>query len=189
MYIWRRARIWPSVFHPRWSDLFFLFLLVVFALCVRSLFDLGHFPRPTRLSLISTPSDPSPANPLLLWCISSRFQLNSIFEAIMVAPGKALFGLTSYQWTPQDGLPSLSFNQNFPDPSLLQVGGTWYAYSGASGPANTNPYTNVQVATSENFEDWTLSTSTAPLPAVGQWASQSSPDIWCPDVFQVVISL
>jgi hypothetical protein len=186
MYIWRRARIDRSLLNPQRFVLPFLFLLIVFALCVRSLFDIGHLSRPRRLVLVSTPSDHLPANSLLSWRQSSTSQVNSIFESIMVAAGKALFGLTTYQWDTQDGSPSLAFNQNFPDPSILEVGGTWYAYSGASGPANTSPYTNVQVATSRNFEDWTISTSTAPLPTVGQWALQSGPKVWCPDVLQIV---
>ena len=72
---------------------------------------------------------------------------------------------------------------NFPDPTLIYANNTWYAFAtnNAAGilerPDNASSYeygtSNVQVATSTNFVNWTLlSSSHDPLPDVGMWAAQ-----------------
>lgn len=65
---------------------------------------------------------------------------------------------------------------NFPDPAFINVGGTYYAF------ATTNGAQNVQVATSPDFNTWTVTGSDA-LPTIPSW---STGDVWAPDVTQLV---
>jgi beta-xylosidase len=63
---------------------------------------------------------------------------------------------------------------DFPDPSVLQVGSTWYAY------ATNGNGKNVQLATAGDVHgSWTRS-GTDPLPNLGSWASGGL--TWAPDV-------
>ncbi|EIW77470.1 glycoside hydrolase family 43 protein [Coniophora puteana RWD-64-598 SS2] len=65
---------------------------------------------------------------------------------------------------------------NFPDPAMIQVNGTAYAYATNSGNIN------VQVAVShDSGATWNL-TGTDALPDVGSWATNGS--TWAPDVVQ-----
>jgi len=65
-------------------------------------------------------------------------------------------------------------SDNFPDPAVLQVGNTLYAYSTNSGGKN------IQMATSTNGgSSWTISGSDA-LPNVGSWATTGL--TWAPHV-------
>lgn len=68
---------------------------------------------------------------------------------------------------------------NFQDSSILNYSSTFYAVSGPNG----NPSgINVQLATSADFETWTLHPSTGDLlPDPGPWAA-SPPHVWSPDI-------
>ena len=68
---------------------------------------------------------------------------------------------------------------NFPDPSWVQVGDTYYAFSTSSAGRN------VQVATSPDFKTWTLLNGKDALPKLGPWGSDGT-SIWAPDVVQLV---
>lgn len=70
----------------------------------------------------------------------------------------------------------LALQDNFPDPSFIKVGDTFYAF------ATTNGKQNVPVAVSNDFVDWHLTGEDA-LPEVPSW---SSGGIWAPDVVQLV---
>lgn len=67
---------------------------------------------------------------------------------------------------------------NFPDPSFVISGSTWYAYSTNSGGHN------VPMATSPDFQTWTLKSGYDALPTVGAWSTGK--DVWAPDVVQLV---
>jgi len=70
---------------------------------------------------------------------------------------------------------------NFPDPCLAfdKSTDTWYAFSTQSGK------TNVQMATSQDFSNWTLHANHDALPTVGSWAVPSpNAEVWAPDVNQ-----
>ena len=69
---------------------------------------------------------------------------------------------------------------NFPDPSILKVGPTWYAF------ATTSQKVNIQVATSPDFDTWTLQSGYDALPNLPSWVDQSDPETWAPDVNQLV---
>ena len=66
---------------------------------------------------------------------------------------------------------------NFPDPSIIQVGSSWYSF------ATNNGVHNVQIATSNDFNTWTVLDQDA-LPRVGAWSNGQN--VWAPDVVQVV---
>lgn len=72
-------------------------------------------------------------------------------------------------------------SSNFQDPCVIQVGNTWYAYSGPNG----NPDVNVQVATSSDFSNWSVQGGVDVLPDPGSWAA-SPPHVWAPDVNELV---
>lgn len=65
---------------------------------------------------------------------------------------------------------------NFPDPAFINVGGTYYAF------ATSNGAQNVQIATSPDFDTWTVTGSDA-LPTIPSW---STGGVWAPDVAQLV---
>jgi beta-xylosidase len=71
---------------------------------------------------------------------------------------------------------------DFPDPSIIQVGGTWYAF----GTQSIYDYKNVktQLATSTDFENWDLRENYDALRTLPSWVDQNDPRIWAPDVFQ-----
>jgi hypothetical protein len=97
----------------------------------------------------------------------------------------------------------LALEVNFPDPALYLYDKTWYAYATnnaagvlgapASAPIPRDGISNIQVATSTNFVNWTLLDSTYdPLPTVGAWAVQGHDNsthppvpranVWAPSV-------
>lgn len=71
--------------------------------------------------------------------------------------------------------------KNFPDPTLVESGGSWYAFA-TSGNGK-----NVQAAVTGNFldHDWRLLSDTDVLPDPGVWAVNDG-NIWAPDVIQLV---
>ena len=75
---------------------------------------------------------------------------------------------------------------DFPDPSVIQVGDTWYAFGTQSVYDNTEIH--IQVATSKDFSTWTLSQGTDALPNLPGWASNDG-NVWAPDVNQLVCPL
>ncbi|KAK8221912.1 hypothetical protein M8818_000077 [Zalaria obscura] len=93
---------------------------------------------------------------------------------------------------------------NFPDPAVVHHDGTWYAFAtnDAAGilamPENLTVAeygtSNVQIATSQNFNNWTLLNSTNdPLPDTGAWVEQGfgtgghhipRANVWAPAVLK-----
>lgn len=76
---------------------------------------------------------------------------------------------------------------DFPDPSILRVGDTWYALAGQSLYDYTS--THIQIATSTDFETWTLQAGTDLLPNLPSWVDSSKNHVWAPDINQLVCSL
>lgn len=64
---------------------------------------------------------------------------------------------------------------DFPDPAFINVGGTYYAF------ATSNGKQNVQMATSPDFNTWTVTGGDA-LPNIPSWSTGT---VWAPDVIQV----
>jgi hypothetical protein len=72
---------------------------------------------------------------------------------------------------------------NFPDPAIIHVDGTSYAFAtnnrGAGGEM-----IHVQMATSTDNETWTYLQGQDALPDVGAWGTGGR--VWAPDIVQVV---
>lgn len=66
---------------------------------------------------------------------------------------------------------------NFPDPSIINADGTWYAY--ATGDKGNH----IQLAQSSNLVNWTVLNQDA-LPNPGNWSNGAS--VWTPDVLRLV---
>ena len=72
------------------------------------------------------------------------------------------------------GVPAaFAIDQDFPDPDLLRVGTSYYAYATNTAAAN------VQLATSDDLTKWTISDVDA-LPRLPSWALPGK--TWAPDV-------
>ncbi|KAG6839429.1 hypothetical protein C0991_002621, partial [Blastosporella zonata] len=80
----------------------------------------------------------------------------------------------------RDNILGPALQADFPDPSIIWVESEnlWFAFA-TYASAN-----NVQVATSKDFINWTLTGEDA-LPIVGGWTYSSSPQVWGPMVIQI----
>ncbi len=80
--------------------------------------------------------------------------------------------------TPEPESPAIEpvIDRDFPDPDILEVDGTYYAY------ATNSATTNVQVATSTDLESWELSREDA-LPELPSWIIPGK--TWAPEVAEV----
>jgi len=81
----------------------------------------------------------------------------------------------------------LVITANFPDPSIIKVNGTWYAF--ATHTRGTD--IKIQVAQSTNFEDWTVvknadGSQFDALPVLPPWVRIANYLTWAPDVSQLV---
>jgi beta-xylosidase len=69
------------------------------------------------------------------------------------------------------------FTTNFPDPFILEVDDTYYAYStNASGR-------NVPLYTSTDLVEWEFVRDV--MPALGRWVNISRPNVWAPEVIEI----
>ncbi|MGC5172604.1 glycoside hydrolase family 43 protein [Microbacterium sp. DT81.1] len=68
---------------------------------------------------------------------------------------------------------AFAIDQDFPDPDVLEVDGEYIAF------ATNSPAVNVQMATSDDVEEWDVSTDDA-LPDLPAWASEGR--TWAPEV-------
>ena len=81
----------------------------------------------------------------------------------------------------------LAITANFPDPSIIKVNGTWYAF--ATHTRGTD--LKIQVARSTNFEDWSIvknadGSQFDALPVLPAWVRMANYLTWAPDVSQLV---
>ena len=76
--------------------------------------------------------------------------------------------------------PAPAIAEDFPDPAIIQVGGTWYAFATQGNGAH------VQIATSSDFDRWTRASGKDALPNLPNWVDKSNPAIWAPSVIQNV---
>jgi arabinan endo-1,5-alpha-L-arabinosidase len=74
--------------------------------------------------------------------------------------------------------PAPVIDQDFPDPDVLKVGSTYYAY--ATQPKDGS--SNISMATSPDLTTWTVSPKD-PLPTLPSWATNGH--TWAPDVSAV----
>jgi len=76
----------------------------------------------------------------------------------------------------EDPQPAFVIDEDFPDPDVIAVGGTYYAY------ATNTPAVNVQYATSSDLETWDVSRNDV-FPDLPAWADTGR--TWAPDVTQL----
>ncbi|MCJ1286442.1 hypothetical protein MMC26_005787 [Xylographa opegraphella] len=69
-----------------------------------------------------------------------------------------------------------AITSNFPDPAIITVGNTYYAFATGSGGLN------IPIATSSDGSTWT-NTNTDALPRAGSWSNGQN--IWAPDVVRL----
>jgi hypothetical protein len=69
---------------------------------------------------------------------------------------------------------------DFPDPSILRVGETWYAFAGQS--LYDYKSTHIQLAISTDFKTWTLQPGIDMLPALPSWVDAFKDHVWAPDI-------
>jgi len=94
-------------------------------------------------------------------------------DAAAGSAAESAAGAESASGAAADGNPVV--DEDFPDPDVLQVDGTYYAYA-------TNTATlNVQVATSTDLDTWEVSDTDA-LPALPSWVIPGK--TWAPEVTQ-----
>jgi beta-xylosidase len=91
---------------------------------------------------------------------------------LCVLVGISLIG-TGYSTNP-------SISGDFPDPSIIYTGGAWWAF------ATSNGGTHVQAATSRDFNSWIYQFGVDMLPNLPPWVSNENPDVWAPNVVQIV---
>lgn len=74
-----------------------------------------------------------------------------------------------------------SIGRDFPDPSIIEVDNAWYSF------ATNGSGVNIQFSSTTNFQgSWTLKSGYDALPILPSWADVAAPDVWAPDVVQVV---
>jgi len=77
---------------------------------------------------------------------------------------------------PASETPAFAIDQDFPDPDVLRVGETYYAY------ATNSPAANLQYATSTDLETWQPAGEDA-FPDLPAWADEGR--TWAPDVTEL----
>ena len=77
---------------------------------------------------------------------------------------------------PASATPAFAIDQDFPDPDVLRVGDTYYAY------ATNSPAANLQYATSTDLETWQVAGDDA-FPDLPAWADEGR--TWAPDVTEL----
>jgi beta-xylosidase len=73
---------------------------------------------------------------------------------------------------------------DFPDPSIVKVDNGWYAFGTQSIYDNKNIH--IQVASSSDFNYWSLHNGQDALPNLPGWVDASNPLVWAPDILHLV---
>ncbi|WP_159771806.1 family 43 glycosylhydrolase [Streptomyces sp. HM190] len=68
-------------------------------------------------------------------------------------------------------------DRDFPDPDIVETGGTYHAY------ATNDSVKNIQHATSRDLRHWTVDEGDV-LPELGAWAVPNPRRVWAPEVFR-----
>lgn len=117
--------------------------------------------------------------PIDLHRFSTSFRL-TLLAALLLIGSILIFTLPVLAQTTDDTGPTFDnpvIDMNFPDPFMLKVEDTYYAYSTNSSSRN------VPVATSTDLVNWKIGRDV--MPALAKWVNFSGPDVWAPEVLQV----
>lgn len=101
-----------------------------------------------------------------------------MFEKMLLLSVIALSALATASPLGKRSISAPIFDSNFADPAFIQVGSEYYAF------ATEGHGVHVPLATSPDFDTWTLKSGFDALPTVGNWSTGHS--IWAPDVVQLV---
>jgi beta-xylosidase len=75
---------------------------------------------------------------------------------------------------------------DYPDPAIVSVNNKWTAFGTQS--LYDNKQIHIQVASSSDFNSWSLHNGQDALPNLPGWVDQSNPLVWAPDVMHLVSS-
>ncbi|KAK3677319.1 hypothetical protein LTR78_002857 [Recurvomyces mirabilis] len=163
-----------------------------------------HFTRPVDLEL---EKEGSPQKRRFVFSSRGAIFTGIIMLLLLLGVVAAAVAVTMHARYEEAHEPSpirAALDDNFPDPALWHFDGTYYAFAtnNAAGilqrPNNSSSYdygvSNIQIATSQNFINWTLLNSTHdPLPHTGDWVAQGltkgppripRANVWAPDVIR-----
>jgi beta-xylosidase len=96
-------------------------------------------------------------------------------EAAMAETATA--GATAQAVVPGETFQNPVLRANFPDPGVINVDGTYYAY------ATNGSGRNVQLAISNDLVSWTVKSDA--MPALPRWVKLSPSDVWAPEVIRI----
>lgn len=83
--------------------------------------------------------------------------------------------------TERDGVAAAAVGSDFPDPAIIFVGNMWYGF------ATNGNGVHIQLSSTTNFQgQWNLRSGYDVLPFLPSWVDAGQPDVWGPDVVQVV---
>jgi beta-xylosidase len=103
-----------------------------------------------------------------------------LLSFLIIAEGGYVLS-TSARPLKQNTTPAIA--RDFPDPSIIQYGGSWYAYGTSSNGVN------VQIASSRDFVSWAFLDGVNALPILPPWVNEQKPDVWAPSIIQTVCAL
>jgi beta-xylosidase len=78
---------------------------------------------------------------------------------------------------PEDSFQNPVLRADFPDPGVIKVDGTYYAY------ATNGSSQHVQLAVSTDLVNWDVKSDA--MPALAPWVRLNSSDIWAPEVIEI----
>lgn len=96
----------------------------------------------------------------------TRFAAAALLSASATLTEAAPTNMTAGGFKPPHFKTQRVVQSEFADPGVLKVGDTWYAF------ATNNGKSNVRVATSTDFESWTVKETWDALPRTGAWTAQ-----------------
>lgn len=142
-----------------WMVRFILLLAVLLAACG----SFGEAVQPVETALIApTATQPAPA--------ATEVSLPPTLEPVIPTRPVPVATPTLVPGT----FTNPVFDRDFPDPDVLQAGGSYYAY------ATNSSSMNIQVARSDDLVTWRLIKDA--LPVLPQWAVKSFGWVWAPEV-------
>ncbi|KAF2235082.1 glycoside hydrolase family 43 protein [Viridothelium virens] len=123
----------------------------------------------------------SPAT--LTFLLSSLFTLGTpspVDTAANVHQKRAEYvrGISSLEVKRSENGPVIT--QNFPDPSIIKVGSTWWAFATESAGTGIN----IPMASSTDFKTWIVTSQDA-LPNTPPWVNMTAQALWAPDANQL----
>jgi len=146
--------------------------------------DLVNMPDGSMKYVFHVHHDSTKVIPRLSAMIDIRFEPSGSFDKLvadaksfyLLQTDKAVNGSKETTSLPKE-ISNPVINTDFPDPTIIKVNGTYYAYATQTGTAGK--MINIQVARSVNLQQWEILDDA--LPKKPAWASTTQ-DFWAPHV-------